>query len=212
MVGEKLWGMVVRSDTMIIVQPETVIRWHREGFRLYWRWRSRGPRGRPIVSEEIRNLIRPMSQANPLWGAPRIHGELSKLGIEISQAAVSKYMVRGRKPPSQTWRRQILQFNVTPTPSAVWTGQQIVEAFPWDAAPRFLLRDRHAIYGTEFVRRVDPMGVEQVPTSPRSPWQNQFVDRLIGSIRWECVDHTIIFSERHLRRVLRSYCAYYHGS
>jgi hypothetical protein len=189
-----------------------------------------------------------MSQANPLWGAPRIHGELLKLGIEIGQAAVSKYMVRHRKPPSQTWRtflenhakeivsvdfltvptatfrvlyvflifsnqrRQILHFNVTATPSAAWTGQQVIEAFPWETVPRFLLRDRDGIYGAEFARRVDSMGIEQVATSPRSPWQNPFVERVIGSIRRESLDHTIIFSEGHLRRVLNGYFEYYHGS
>jgi len=249
-----LWVLLSRFwndwlDSLAIVQPETVIRWHREGFRLYWRWKSR-PRhaGRPKIPREIRDLIRQMSGSNPLWGAPRIHGELIKLGIEISQGAVSTYMVRHRKPPSQNWRtflqnhakeiasidfftvptatfrvffvflilgnqrRQILHFNVTATPSARWTGQQIIEAFPWDTAPRYLLRDRDGIYGSEFVRRVEGMGIEEVPISARSPWQNPYVERVIGSIRRECLDHVIIFSERQLRRVLRDYFAYYHGS
>jgi transposase InsO family protein len=171
-----------------------------------------------------------------------------KLGIEISQAAVSKYMVRRRKPPSQTWRtflsnhakdivsvdfftvptvtfrilfvfvilsndrRRVVHFNVTDSPTAAWTGQQMIEAFPWDTVPRFLLRDRDGIYGDEFVRRVGSMGIEQVVISPRSPWQNPYVERLIGSIRRECLDHTIVFSERHLRRVLAEYARYYHGS
>ena len=188
------------------------------------------------------------SQAHPLWGAPRIHGEPQKLGVEISQAAVSKYMVRRRKPPSQNWRtflenhakdvvsvdfftvptatfrvffvlvmlshdrRRIVHFNVTTAPSAAWTGQQVVEAFPWEAAPRFLLRDRDGIYGTDFVGRVKGLGIEQVVISARSPWQSPYVERVIGSIRRECLDHVIILSERQLRRVLRSYFAYYHGS
>jgi transposase InsO family protein len=158
-----------------------------------------------------------MSQDNPLWGAPRIHGELLKLGIEISQATVSKYMVRLRKPPSQSWRtfltnhakdiisvdfftvptarfrvlfvflvlsnqrRRIVHFNVTDSPSALWTGQQIVEAFPWDTAPMYLLRDRDGIYGHEFVHRVESMGIKQVLISARSPWQNPYVERVIGS-------------------------------
>ena len=166
-----------------------------------------------------------MSEANAPWGAPRIHGELLKLGIEISQAAVSKYMVRHRKPPSQSWRtflenhakeiasidfftvptatfrvlfvflilsnhrRRIIHFNVTTNPSAAWTGQQIVEAFPWDTAPRYLVRDRDGIYGSDFVRRVEGMGIEEVPISARSPWQNPYVERVIGSIRRECLDH-----------------------
>ncbi len=185
-----LWVLLSRlwsgwRDSLIVVQPETVIRWHREGFRLYWRWKSRSKgSGRPRVPTDVRDLIRQMSKANTLWGAPRIHGELLKLGIEISQAAVSKYMVRHRKPPSQNWRtflenhakevvsidfftvptvtfrvlfvflilgnhrRRIIHFNVTTNPSAAWTGQQIVEAFPWDSAPRYLIRDRDGSTGT----------------------------------------------------------------
>jgi len=234
---------------LTLVQPETVIRWHRRGVRLYWRWKSR-PRwpGRRRLPTEARDLIRTMSQDNPLWGAPRIHGELLKLGIEISQATVSKYMVRLRKPPSQSWRtfltnhakdivsvdfftvptarfrvlfvflvlsnqrRRIVHFNVTDSPSALWTGQQIVEAFPWDTAPMYLLRDRDGIYGHEFVHRVESMGIKQVLISARSPWQNPYVERVIGSIRRECLDHTIVINEKHLRRVLRDYFKYYHGS
>jgi len=232
-----------------LVQPETVIRWHRRGFRLYWTWKSR-PKwlGRRSVPDEVRDLIRQMSQTNPLWGAPRIHGELLKLGIEISQATVSKYMVRHRKPPSQSWRtfltnhakdivsvdfftvptasfrvlfvflvlsnerRRVVHFNVTDSPSATWTGQQIVEAFPWVTAPKYLLRDRDKIFGHEFVHRVEMMGIKQVLISARSPWQNPYVERVIGSIRRECLDHTIVINEKHLRRVLREYFKYYHGS
>ena len=249
-----LWVLLSRfwsgwRESLTIIQPETVIRWHREGFRRYWRWKSRSKlSGRPRVPREIRDLIRKMSEANPLWGAPRIHGELLKLGVEISQAAVSKYMARNRKPPSQSWRtflenhaaeiasidfftvptatfrvlfvflvlsnhrRRVIHFNVTATPSAAWTGQQVVEAFPWDTAPRYLLRDRDGIYGSEFVRRVEGMDIEEVPISARSPWQNPYVERMIGSIRRECLDHVIIFSERQLRRVLNNYLEYYHGS
>jgi transposase InsO family protein len=230
------------------VKPETVIRWHRKSFKLYWTWKSqRNGHGRPAVSSELRELIRKMSQANPLWGAPRIHGELRKLGIEISQAAVSKYMVRHRKPPSQSWRtfldnhvgnlvsidfftvptvtfrvlfvfvilaherRRIIHFNVTESPGAKWTAQQIVEAFPWDTAPRYLLRDRDGIYGHEFTNRVDHMGITEVKTAPRSPWQNPYVERMIGTLRRDCLDHVIVVGENHLRRILRDYLAYYHG-
>ena len=188
-----------------------------------------------------------MSRSNPLWGAPRVHGELMKLGISISQAAVSKYMVRHRKPPSQAWRsfldnhvkdlvsvdfftlptatfrvlfvfivlrhdrRRIVHFNVTDHPSAEWTAQQIVDAFPWDTAPRYMLRDRDGIYGRYFNRRVAGLGVEQVLTAPRSPWQSPYVERVIGSIRRECLDHVIVLDERHLRRILRDYIDYYHS-
>jgi transposase InsO family protein len=204
--------------------------------------------GRRTVPKEVRDPIRQMSRDNPLWGAPRIHGELLKLGIELSQATVSKYMVRHRKPPSQSWRtfltnhakdivsvdfftiptasfrvlfvflvltnerRRVVHFNVTHSPPAAWTGQQIVEAFPWDTAPTYLLRDRDGIYGHEFVHRAESMGIKQVLISARSPWQNPYVERIIGSIRRECVDHTITFNERHLRSVLREYFKYYHSS
>jgi putative transposase len=233
-------------SALYIVQPDTVIRWHRLGFRFYWRWKSRPRRpGRPRISREIRDLIREMSLANPTWGAPRIHGELLKLGIDLHQDTVSNNMVKPTRPPSQTWRtfltnhasdiasidfftvptatfrvlyvflvldnarRRILHFNVTESPSAAWTGQQVVEAFPWDTAPRYLLRDRDGKFGEDFTRRVASLDIEQVLTSPRSPWQNPYVERMIGSIRRECLDHVIIFGERHLRRILREYVDYY---
>ena len=236
------------ESVLVIVKPETVIRWHRCGFRRYWTWKSRRRRpGRPGVAPEIRELIRNLSRANPLWGAPRVHGELAKLGISISQAAVSKYMVRHRTPPSHTWRsfldnhandlvsldfftlptatfrvlfvfivlrhdrRRIVHFNVTEHPSAEWTAQQMVDAFPWDTAPRYLVRDRDQTYGAYFDTRVDGLGIEQVLTAPRSPWQNPFVERMIGSIRRECLDHVIVLDEQHLRRILREYVDYYHS-
>ena len=230
--------------SLTIVRPETVVRWHRQGFRLYWRWKSRH-RGRPRTSHEIRDLVRRMALENPLWGAPRIHGEMLKLGLDISQVTVSRYMPRERRPPSQTWRtflknhataiasidfftvptatfrvlyvfvvlsherRRVVHFNVTDSPTAQWTGCQIVQAFPWDTAPRFLLRDRDAIYGPEFLQSVSNLGVEDVRTSPRSPWQNPYVERLIGSIRRECLDHVVIVNENHLRNVLGEYLGYY---
>ena len=182
-----------------------------------------------------------MTEANPLWGAPRIHGELQKLGIEISERTVSRLMPKQRKPPPQTWRtfldnhlkelvsidfftvptatfrvlfvlvilarqrRRVAHFNVTEHPSAAWTAQQIIEAFPEETAPRFLLRDRDQIYGEESRRRIVGMKIEEVITSARSPWQNPFVERIIGSIRRECLDHLIALSENHLRRILKSY-------
>ena len=248
------WVLVSRfwahwSKALIIVQPQTVLRWHRQGFRLYWSWKSRKQKlGHPCIDPAIRNLIRTMSQANPLWGAPRIHGELLKLDIHLSQATVSKYMIRNRKPPSQSWktflnnhasdlvsidfltvptatfrvlyvflvlsneRRSVLHFGITDHPTAEWTAQQMVEAFPYDMAPKYVLRDRDRIYGSEFRRRLEGMGIEQVCTAPRSPWHNPYVERLIGSIRRECLDHLIILNGTHLHRILRSYLVYYHGS
>lgn len=234
-------------ELLCIVTPDTVVRWHRAGFRRYWAWRSRRHGGRPSVDPEIRKLIRRMSMANPLWGAPRLHGELLKLGIDVSQATVSKYMKRGRKPPSQTWRtflnnhakdivaidfftvptatfrilyvlvvlshkrRHIVHFNVTEHPTDHWVAQQIVEAFPFDTTPRYLLRDRDRKYGSGYAARVESLGVGEVIIAPRSPWQNPYVERVIGSIRRDFLDHVIILNERHLRRLLREYVSYYHN-
>jgi transposase InsO family protein len=233
---------------LTIVKPDTVIRWHRAGFRLYWRWKSRHRRGRPTVPLEIRRLIREMSIANPLWGAPRIHGELLKLGIEIGQTSVAKYMARKRAPPSQGWktflrnhadgivamdlfvvptisfrllygllivghdRRQILWFGVTAHPTAEWIANQLTEACGWEQIPRYLIRDRDRAYGEIFVRRVRAIGIRDRPTAPRSPWQNAYAERLIGSIRRECTDQIVIFGERHLRHVLLSYMVLFHNT
>jgi putative transposase len=186
-----------------------------------------------------------MADANPLWGSPRIHGELQKPGIEISQATVSKYLARRRTPPSQTWRtfldnhirglvavdffivptvmfkvlfvfvvlaharRRVVHVNVTNTPTAEWTAQQLVEAFPWDTAPRYLLRDRDAIFGAVFSSRAHSLGIQEVKIAPRSPWQNPYVERLIGTLRRDCLDHIVVLNENHLRRLLRDYLLYY---
>jgi len=246
-----LWVLLYRSwprclEAMVLVKPATVIQWHRQGFRRYWRWRSRS--GRPSVDREVRKLIRQMSTANPFWGAPRIHGELLKLGIEVSQAAVAKYMVRRRGTPSPTWRsflrnqaqgiaaidmfvvacasfrllyvmvildhdrRRIIHTAVTDHPISAWLSRQVTEAFPWNTAPRYLLRDRDASFGSYFCSGVEAMNITEVVMAPRSPWQNAYVERVIGSIRRECLDHIVIFSERHLRRALSSYVDYYQGS
>jgi hypothetical protein len=234
---------------LLIVQPETVIRWHQQGFKLFWTWKSRPRRaGRPSTAAEIRKLIRRMSRDNPGWGVPRIQSELALLGYTVSETTVRKYRIRHRKPPSQTWRtfldnhltdivavdfftlptatfrilfafvilrhhrRDVVHYNTTAHPTAEWTAQQIVEAFPEDQAPRFLIHDRDSIYGEFFRQRVKHMGIEQVVIAYRSPWQSPYVERLIGSIRRECLDHCIILNERHLRRIIASYLDYYHGS
>jgi putative transposase len=200
-------------NTLLIVKPETVIGWHRKGFKLYWTWKSRIRRGRPPIDSQIRTLIRRMARENPTWGAPRIHGELLKLGFELGEATVSRYMPRRRKPPSQRWRaflrnhtrdlvsidffvvptatfrvlyvflvleherRRIVHFNVTDGPSAQWAGQQLVNAFPYHSAPKYVIRDRDKIYGADFVRRMRAMGIEQLLTAPQSPWQNPYCER-----------------------------------
>ena len=235
-------------DALAIVRPDTVVRWHRAGFRSYWRWKSRRRCGRPTVPLEIRRLIREMSIANPLWGAPRIHGELLKLGIDIGQTSVAKYMARRRVPPSQGWktflrnhadgivamdlfvvptisfrllygllimghgRRQILWFGVTAHPTAEWIANQLTEACGWEQIPRYLIRDRDRAYGEIFMRRVRSIGIRDRPTSPRSPWQNAYAERLIGSIRRECIDHIVVVGERHLRHVLLSYKEFYNDT
>src|SRR5882757_9553762 len=232
------------AGAIAIVRPETIIRWHRVGFRAYWRWRSRNRVGRPTISAELRALIGEMSRANPLWGAPRIHGELLKLGFDVAQSTVAKYMVRRRGPPSQGWktflrnhapntaamdlfvvptvsfkllygivimrlgRRRLMWINVTANPAAEWIAQQITEAFPWDQAPHHLLRDRDGSYGAAAIRRLQAMGIRDHPIAPRSPWQNGHVERLIGSIRRDCLDHVIVFGEAHLRRTLAEYATY----
>lgn len=233
-------------NALAIVKPETVVGWHRRGFRALWRWKSRSGAGRPKVPLEIRNLIREMSIANPLWGAPRLHGELLKLGINVGQTTVAKYMSRPRRPPSQGWkvflrnhadgivamdlfvvptisfkllyglvvmshdRRRILLLSATAHPSAEWIARQLTEAFGWSRAPRYVIRDRDSAYGEVFKRRLRAMGIRDRPTAPQSPWQNGCCERLIGSIRRECLDHVVILGERHLRNVLRSY-AHYHN-
>ena len=236
-------------QALIIVKPETVIKWHRQGFKMYWRWKSRSSQGgRPKLDREIRDLIRKISGENPLWGVPRIQSELRLLGYEVAESTVAKYRVRSQKPPSQTWktflenhageitsidvftvptitfrilfcfvvlrhdRRQVVHFNVTAHPTAFWTGQQMVQAFPEDTAHRYLLRDRVKIYGDSFHDRVKGMDIEEIQTARRSPWQSPFVERLIGSIRRECLDHVIVLDQDHLRRILRSYLCYYHQS
>lgn len=236
------------QSALAIVKPETVITWDRQGFRLYWRWKSRHPLGRPSVSRELIDLIRKMSLANPRWGATRIHGELLKLGFEVSQAKVAKYMVRQRRPPSQTWRtfvrnhmrdmvaadffvvptvsfnllfvfvilshdrRRLVHFAVTEHPTSEWAARQLLEAFPWGNAPRYLLRDRDGSYGEKFCEAANWLGIREVLTAPQSPWQNAYVERWIGSIRRECLDHVIILNEAGLRRVLKSYFDYYERS
>ena len=234
---------------LLLVRPETVIGWHRGGFRLFWTWISRRRRpGGPGTKRQVRDLVCKMAEANPLWGAPRIHGELLKLGIEISERTVSRLMPKRRKPPSQTWkaflanhvnelvsidfftvptaffrvlfvlvvvahhRRRVLHFNVTEHPTALWTSHQMVEAFPEDTAPRYLLRDRDKIYGREFCQRIRSLSIEEGLSAPASPWRRAYVERLIGSVRRDCLDHMIILGERHLRAILKSYLDYYHCS
>ncbi len=247
-----LWVLLSRlwagwRRTVHIVQPATVVRWHRRAFALHWRWRSRRSRiGRPSLAPDVRDLIRRMSAANPLWGAPRIHGELRKLGLDVSQTTVAKYLGHRPVPPSPTWRtfltahasqlasvdfftvptatfrvlfvlvvlshdrRRVVHVNVTDHPTVAWTRQQIREAFPGDAAPTYLVRDRDSIYGPDFGDFLQRFGIDDLVTAPHSPWQNPFVERVIGTLRRECLDHVIVWNERSLRRTLGLYLDDYH--
>ncbi len=208
-------------NALLIVQPATVVRWHRAGFRYYWRWKSRPKGGRQPIDQELRSLIRRLCRENPTWGAPRIQSELTLLGYSVSQATVAKYMPARPPHPSATWntflrnhlhetvaidfftvptaafrllycfvvlhhdRRRVLHFNVTAHPNSMWISQQLVEAFPFEEAPRFLIRDGDGKYGNAVLRRITSMGIDDTQTSPGSPWQNPYVERFIGSIRRE---------------------------
>jgi putative transposase len=232
---------------LVIVSPDTVLRWHRRRFREYWTSLSRRPTGgRPRINAEIAALVRKMAAANPLWGAPRIHGELLKLGIDVAERTISRLMPKRRPVPSQTWRtflanhigdlvsidfftvpsvrlrvlfvlvvlahhrRRVIHLNVTEHPTSAWTAQQLVDAFPDESAPAYLLRDRDQVYGQQFRHRVKRMGIDEVLTASQSPWQNPFAERLIGSIRRECLNHVLVVNQRHLHRILTRYLVYYH--
>ena len=238
-------GHSLREETTCTRPLPDCRRWCRAGFRVYWRWKSRTRGGRPRASTEIRRLIHEMSIANPLWGAPRIHGELLKLGINVGQTTVAKYMAKRRRPPPQAWktflrnhadgiasmdmfvvptisfrllygllilqhaRRELLWLAVTTHPNAQWIAQQLTEAYGWKETPRYIVRDRDCAYGEAVIRRIGAMGIRDRPTSARSPWQNGYAERLIGSIRRDCLDHVVVFGERHLRHLLSSYQKYY---
>lgn len=229
---------------LVVVQPATVLTWHRRGFRLFWTWKSRHRIGRPAVSPDVRALIRTMSRANPLWGAPRLHGELLKLGIAVAQSTVAQYMTRYRRPPSQTWRtflanhasqvmaadflvvptatyrllfvlvilahdrRRVVHVAVTDHPTSAWTAQQLRNAFPYNAGPAYLVHDRDGAFAG-LAPTLAAMHIQELVTAPRSPWQNAYVERFMGSLRRECLDHVIVFSAGGLERIVRSYVAYY---
>jgi transposase InsO family protein len=242
----KLWPSLLGAAQ--VVQPETILRWHRAGFKMFWWWKSRNRAGRPKIDRGLRDLIQRMSRENRLWGASRVHGELLMLGFEVAQSTVSKYMVRVRNPPSQTWktflrnhaeaiaaidmcvvptvildllfavlvvghgRRRLLWFEVTRHPTAEWLARQITEAFPWASAPAYLVRDNDRAYGHIFTSGVRAMGIRDRPISPGSPRQNGYAERLIGTLRRECLDQMLIFGEAHLRKVLTLFALYYNQS
>lgn len=248
------WILMLRlfpewREALLFVTPATVLRWHRRGWKAYWRWRSRSrkPRGRRRVPQEVRNLIRRMASENRLWGQKRIQAELAGLGYRVSARTVAKYM-RGvrRGPPSPKWkaflsthayeicacdffcvqtllfetlfvffvihhvRREVVHVHVTTHPTAEWTGRQIIEACGWDREPpRYLIHDRDYRYGGVFAQRLQALGITSIRTPFRSPQANAIAERWVRSVRAECLDHVLIVNERHLRRVLAEYAAYY---
>ena len=249
--ADRLFWLALRTvfdewrEALFFVQPQTVLKWHRLGFRIFWRWKSKSRGGRPSTDRQLVGLIRRMWEANPTWGSRRIQAELLKLDLHVSDSTMRKYRPKRRRS-SPTWRtflqshvkdmiaidfftvptvsggvlfvflvlahhrRKVLHFKVTDSPSARWTAQQLVEAFPYCSPPRYLLRDRDSIYGHAFAKKVESLGLEQKVIAPRAPWQNRYVERLIGSIRRECLDQVIIFNASHLRRTLANDFQYYH--
>jgi len=231
---------------LTFVTPDTVVRWHRQGWRLFWRWKSRSRGGRPHLSAEVRDLIVSMSRDNRLWGTERIRGELLKLGIVVSNRSIRRYRWRGpERSPSQTWRtflrnhahhlwavdlltlptltfktlyvlvfiahgrRALVHLNVTTNPTAAWVWRQVIEATPWGTRPRHLMRDRDAVYGRDFRRRAKRIGIDAIATPLRSPRANAIAERVIGTLRRECLDHMLVLDEQHLRLVLSEYMGYY---
>src|ERR1700680_1220753 len=253
---DKLFWVLARyfwsawKQSLIVVSPETVVRWHRAGFRMYWSMISKVRKqvGRKRLSREVRELIFRMVAENPTWGAPRIHGELLMLGFDVSERTISRWMKRARRDP---WppkgcgaflenhreaiaamdfftvptitfgalycffvishdRRLILHFNITKHPTSSWIIQQLREAFPFATAPRFLIHDRDAKYGTEVPAAIRSLKINAVRTSFESHWQNGVAERWVGSCRRELLDHEIALNERHLKRLLSEYVSYYH--
>ena len=231
---------------LVLVRPETVIRWHRRGWRLFWAWRSRQGGGRPRLGAEVRDLIATMSRDNPLWGTERIRGDLLKLGITVSNRSIRRYRGRGPvRPPSQRWRtflanhrpqiwaadlftvptltfrtlyvlvfiahdrRPLVHVHVTAHPTAAWIWRQFLQATPWGTMPKYLLRDRDSAYGPELARRLRALGTETLLTPFRAPRANAVAERVIGTLRRECLDHLIVLNEQHLRAILGEFVAYY---
>ncbi|MDR3012718.1 MAG: integrase core domain-containing protein [Chitinispirillales bacterium] len=238
------------KNALLIIKPDTVIRWHRKGFRLYWKWKSRRGKkaGRKTIPYELKKMVGQMTTENPIWGAPRIRAELKLLGYTIALSTVAKYMRRNKKPPSQTWRtflknhayqiagidffnavtvdfkilyclivlehgsRKILHFNVTTNPGQVWTNLQVKQAFPFDSAPKYVVHDRATVFGPAFDKCLKTLGIKSVRTGFRAPWQNAYTERVIGTIKRECLDHVILFNEKHLRKIMKEFVDYYNNS
>jgi hypothetical protein len=235
------------KERLFIVKPDTVIKWHRTAFKFYWRLKSQHIGGRPRVSREVIALIKQMATENPKWGSPRIHGELKKLGFNICESTVQRYMPKkGKRNNGQNWktflknhskeiisidfltvptinfklmyvlvmiehhRRKLIYFNVTKNPTAEWCLQQIRNLlFDFGILPLYLIRDWDMKYGKLLGGKKNKFGIDKIVTAYRSPWQNGYVERVIGSVRRECLDQVIILNESHLRNILSDYISYY---
>ena len=237
-------------SSLIVVRPETVIRWHRAGWRLLWRYKSRP--GRPRIPLELRQLIRRMATDNPLWGEERIANELLlKLGIRVSPRTVRKYMPKrppGRPRGDQRWAtflrnhakaiiacdffvavtvtfqllyvfvlihhgsRRLVHFNVTAHPTAAWTLQQMRDAVGFEQDYRYLLHDRDSIFARHLDESIKGFGMRVLKSPPRSPMANAVCERLIGTMRRECLDWLIPISEPHLRSILKIWVGHYNSS
>jgi putative transposase len=251
----RFWSWFSRAwprwrSALVIVQPDTVVRWHRAGWRRYWAWKSRRRRpGRPRLSPEIRLLIQRLARDNPRWGSVRIQGELRKLGFEVSAESVRCYRRSAlRRPPSQSWRiflrnhaphiwaadfftaptvtfhtlyvfffithdrRRIVHLNVTAHPTAEWVWRQLIAATPWGEQPRYLIHDRDRCYGESFIPRAARIGIRTLLTPVQAPKANAIAERLVGTLRRECLDHLIVINERHLRALLAEYVAHYNAA
>jgi transposase InsO family protein len=235
-------------SSLIIVKPPTVIGWHKKGFKLYWKRKSRRV-GRPNIDWELIKLIRRMQKENPTWTAQRIQGELVKLGLDVSDNTVAKYMLKSKSDDGkrQRWltflrnhakhivgidflvartiffksihvfvaishdRRKILHFALTANPHSQWAIQQLRETFVFDQTTKYVIRDNDKIFSEDFKLHIRNFGLEDTPTAPRSPWQNPICERLIGTLRRECLDHMIILNEKHLHSVLNEYINNYYN-
>ena len=230
------------KDALVIVKPDTLLGWHRQGFRLYWRGKSRTTTRQPRIAQSTIDLIKQMAIENRLWGAKRIRGELKKLGIRVSKRTIQRYMRQARKalPPrtsGQTWAtflknhaqisqvyallfrpmfaffivelgsRRVVHVGVTRAPSDAWVAQQLREATPFGTGPKYLIRDNDDKFGAQFKRAA--AGVKILKTPVHAPKANAICERFLGSVRRECLDHFLILSERHLRRIVSDYVAYF---
>ncbi len=254
--SDRFWLLLLAScisnwkQALLIIQPDTLLRWHRQGFRLFWKRRSRAKTNQPKLARETIDLIRRIAQENLLWGSERIQGELLKLGVGVAKRTIQKYM-RAVRPPQargQTWStflkthaqdiwacdflpvvdlffrqtfvffiielssRRVVLFAVTRTPTEAWVAQQLREATPFGTGPKYLIRDNDNMFGTRFDEVAQATGIEVLRIPYHAPQANAICERFLGSVRRECLNHLLIFSERQLYRGIKEYVKYFNHS